>query len=192
MLKSFSFKLMLHSNLKSTVRITHILQPGTRKLGCCTCCHAPDNFPHVYRCPCFDYPGYIVNQINSSRYIYIRENSLEWNNPRMQSAKGSCCGRSCCKYVIMDDITVLYYDDMHFDNIKDNTRRCNDCKTFCCGGRGEQVLIDSRFCFGMCKRGKGNMFCIPSCCPDLCCPCLVKVRGFFFHICHLFCNISHK
>lgn len=95
----------------------------------------------------------------------------------MQSAKGDCCGMAVCELVVMDDITVLYFDDLYFDDVRDNTRRCNDCKTFWCGGRGEQILIDSRFCWGLCKRGRGMgpMTCVPSCCPDLCCPCFVKV-----------------
>ena len=118
----------------------------------------------------------------------------------MQSAKGNCCGMSLCDLAVMDDVTVLHFDDMHFDDskyfssgfnylfsqmrfdlnnemlVRNSTRLCNNYRTFCCGGRGEQVLIDSRFCFGMCKRGRG-LPCIPSCLPDRCCPCLVKVRN---------------
>jgi len=59
--------------------------------------------------------------------------------------------------------------------VRNSTRSCNNCKTFWCGGRGEQVLIDSRFCFGMCKRGRGPMTCVPGSCPEFCCPCLVEV-----------------
>ncbi len=40
----------------------------------------------------------------------------------MQSAKGNCCGMSCCELVVMDDVTVLYFDDIHFDDVRDNTR----------------------------------------------------------------------
>lgn len=166
---------MFHNFIIHTVRITHMLQPGTRTLSCCTCCHAPDRCPHLSYCPCFDYPGYIVHEINSSEYIYVRENSLEWNNPKMQNAKGNCCGMSCCEYVVKDDITVLYFDDLHFDDVRDNTRTCNECKTFWCGGRGEQVIIDSRFCCGLLKRGRGNFMCIPSFLPDWLCPCIVQV-----------------
>eukprot|EP00979_Chaetoceros_neogracilis_P005847 scaffold1127_cov212-Chaetoceros_neogracile.AAC.2 len=77
---------------------------------------------------------------------------------------------------VRDDVTVLYFDDEHFDNVRDSTRTCNNCKTFWCGGRGEQVLIDSRFCFKMCKRGRWPLTCVPSCCPDFCCPCLVEAE----------------
>ncbi len=156
-----------------------MIQPGTRRPGCLVCCHAPDNFPCLSNCCCIDYPSYIVNKINSSSYIYVRENSLEFNNPTMQAAKGPWCGSSCCELSVKDNVTVLYFDDEHFDEVRDTTRRCNNFKTFCCGGKGEQVLIDSRFCFGTFKRGRAPMTCVPSCCPEVCCPCLVEVSFYF-------------
>ena len=60
--------------------------------------------------------------------------------------------------------------------MRNATRRCNTCRTRTCGGRGEQVLVDSRFCFGMCKRGRWSMTFVPSCCPEFCCPCLVEAE----------------
>ncbi len=56
--------------------------------------------------------------MNSSRYIYVRENSLEFNNPSMQATKGRCCGASCCELSVKDNVTVLYFDDEHFDEGK--------------------------------------------------------------------------
>mmetsp|Transcript_8791 Transcript_8791/g.11685 ORF Transcript_8791/g.11685 Transcript_8791/m.11685 type:complete len:154 (+) Transcript_8791:547-1008(+) len=106
--------------------------------------------------------------------VYVRENSLEWNNPTMQLDKGNCCGSSCTELTVLDNVTVLYFDDVYFDNVRDDTRRCNNCKTFCCGGRGEQVQIESTFCCGLCLRGRTPMTCIPSCCPEACCPCIAK------------------
>lgn len=69
-------------------------------------------------CCCFDYPTYIVNKMTSSKYIYVRENSIEFNSPSMQAAKGACCGASLSKLAVRDNITVLYFDDHHFDNGK--------------------------------------------------------------------------
>lgn len=158
------------------IRLTHIVQPGSRRTGCLVCCNAPDSCPALSYCCCIDYPTYIVNRVDSSRYIYIRENSLEFNNPIMQAARGSCCGASLFKLAVRDNVTVMYFDDEHFDNVRDSTRGCNNCKTFWCGGRGEQVLIDSRFCFTMCKRGRWPMTFVPSCCPEVCCPCLVEAE----------------
>jgi len=57
-----------------------------------------------------------VNKMNSSRYIYLRENSLEFNNPTMQAAKGKCCGAALCELAVWDNVTVLYFDDQHFDD----------------------------------------------------------------------------
>lgn len=36
----------------------------------------------------------------------------------MQAAKGACCGASLSKLAVRDNITVLYFDDHHFDNGK--------------------------------------------------------------------------
>ena len=156
------------------VRITHTIEPGRRTPGCLTCCYAPESCSPLRCLPCFAPPEDVVNQMSSSRYIYVRENSLEWNNPSMQPARGRCCGRTCCRLSVVDDVTVLYFDDMNFDGVRNGTRRCNDCLTFCCGGGGEQVRMESDFCFGGCVRGRGNVICVPVCCPEPCCPCLVK------------------
>ena len=60
-------------------------------------------------------------------------------------------------------------------------KKCIRCKretrTVCCGGRGEEVQIESTFCCGVCKRGRVGLTCIPSCCPEVCCPCIVKVSS---------------
>ena len=72
--------LMLHFCLSSSslhctgpttatkVKITHTIEPGQRETGCITCCHAPDNCPILasFLC-CYDYPEYIVNEMNASR-----------------------------------------------------------------------------------------------------------------------------
>lgn len=107
-----------HPNITQTVRLIHVIQPGTRRPGCLVCCNAPDSNPCLSRCCCVDYPVYILNKMNSSRYIYVRENSLEFNNPSMQATKGRCCGASCCELSVKDNVTVLYFDDEHFDEGK--------------------------------------------------------------------------
>ena len=108
--------------------------------------------------------------------IFVRENGLEWNNPSTQPAKGDFCGQSCEELSVMDNVTVLYFDDIHFDHVRDDTRPCNAFWTFCCGGRGEQVQIESTFCFGCCTRGRDNRICIPVCCPEFFCPCIAKAE----------------
>mmetsp|Transcript_12033 Transcript_12033/g.17103 ORF Transcript_12033/g.17103 Transcript_12033/m.17103 type:complete len:216 (-) Transcript_12033:706-1353(-) len=156
------------------VRITHTIQPGSREKGVLTCFHAPDNCPYLASFPCIDWPSYIVSTFNASHYIHVRENSLEWNTPRMQMARGDCCGCSPCQLAVRDDVTVLYFDDIHFNDVKDDTRNCNDGKTFWCGGRGEKIRIETDFAFGMLRRGRGGAIsCVPTCCCTevLCCPC---------------------
>jgi len=183
------FCFLRHFAAYTTVRITHTIEPGQRVTGCLICCHAPDKCPLLGCFPCCDYPEYIVNEMNSSKYVYVRENSLEWNNPTMQLDKGNCCGSSCTELTVLDNVTVLYFDDVYFDNVRDDTRRCNNCKTFCCGGRGEQVQIESTFCCGLCLRGRTPMTCIPSCCPEACCPCIAKVSIFSQGVCFKKCRM---
>lgn len=158
------------------IKITHTIEPGKRQTGCLACCHAPDSCPTFAYLPCFDYPQYIVNEVNASKYIYIRENGLEWNDPGIQADKGRCCGLSCTHLAVMDRVTVLYFDDIHFDNVRNDTRWCDGCLTFLCGGRGEQVQIESTFCCGCCFRGRDGITCIPACCPEILCPCMAKAE----------------
>jgi len=158
------------------IRLTHIIQPGERVPGCCVCFTTPISLPLLAQwCCCFQYPKYILNKISSSKYIYIRENSMEWNEPYIRAANGYFCGSACCEMDIKDNITVLYFDDMHFGEVTNQTRRCNDIKSFCCGGEGQIVQIESRFCWGMCKRGGPCPFLFaPICFTRRCCSCLIS------------------
>jgi hypothetical protein len=84
---------------------------------------------------------------------------------------------------------VIYYDDILMDTIRNDTRVCNPLQTFCCGGRGEEVRLESTFCGGLCYRGRRGMrggggcscccscipICIPVGCPECLCPCAARV-----------------
>jgi hypothetical protein len=121
--------------------------------------------------------------------IYIRENSIEYNQPTIQPAKSTtilstilCCGHSPTDLSVRDSISTVYYDDMLFDNVKNDTRKCHAMHTFCCGGRGEAVRLESTFCGEACYRARGMagggcccLCCVPVCCPGCCCPCAVTV-----------------
>jgi hypothetical protein len=133
-----------------------------------------------------------VNEVSSSRYIYIRENSIEYNTPTLQPAKATtplstvlCCGNSPSELVVRDQVTVLYFDDIIFDSVRNDTRLCNPFITFCCGGHGETVQLESTYCWDMCYRSRGCggicciIPCIPVICPDCVCPCAARVRVFF-------------
>lgn len=71
-------------------------------------------------------------------------------------------------------MTVLYFDDPMFDRLTDQTRLCNEFRTCCCGGSGERVRIDAPFCFDLCLRGTTPCCCIPVCCPNALCPCILR------------------
>lgn len=121
--------------------------------------------------PCCDDPAYITSAREASKYIYIRENALEWNAPQIAAAKGDCCGVSLCRYRIQDNVKVIYFDDLTLEDIDDDTRCCNDLRTKCCGGMGEEIRLRGEFCLGMCVRAPFPIMCVPACCPTFCCPC---------------------
>lgn len=145
----------------------------------CSCCHAPKLIPCCAILPCCDEPEYIVWKREISKYILIRENSIEWNEPSCVPASGMCCGISLCWYDITDNVKILYYDDARLKNGRISTpgapKCCNDARIFCCGGRGELVRIDSPLCYksyleGMCVRGSMPCPFIPCCLAGIC-PC---------------------
>ena len=78
------------------------------------------------------------------------------------------------------------------DSVRNDTRSCNPLHTFCCGGRGEEVRLESRFCWDSCYRVRGigteqcsllncisDCFvpCVPVVCPDCLCPCAARVSA---------------
>ena len=129
--------------------------------------------------------------------IYIRENSIEYNQPTLQPAKSNtpvttvlCCGHSPTNLIVRDQISTVYFDDVLMDSVRNDTRSCNPLHTFCCGGRGEEVRLESRFCWDMCYRGRAVgteqcgllnsccccIPCVPVGCPECLCPCAARVR----------------
>lgn len=124
-----------------------------------------------------------------NRSIYIRENSLEYNQPTITYSKSTnllstliCCGNSMTDLTVRDSISVIYYDDIVMDTVRNDTRKCHECYTFCCGGRGEAVRLESTFCGNLCYRGRGGgvccFCCVPVCFPEWVCPCGTRVSVF--------------
>jgi len=124
--------------------------------------------------PCCNDPEYIHVKKESSKYIFIRENSLEWNMPVVVMKQGTCCGIDPCIYEIQDNIKVLYFDDPIFSRISDQTRYCNEFQTCLFGGQGERIQIDSPCCFGICHRSSCPCICVPICCPNCLVPCVLN------------------
>jgi hypothetical protein len=176
---------------KYKVKILNLIQPGKEETGCLTCFYAPPHYPAIisHITPCIDYPEYILREVRASQYIYIRENSIEYNSPSIQPARSNnftqdilCCGNSSTDLVVLDHISVIYYDDILMDEVRNDTRICNPMQTFCCGGYGEEVRLESTFCGGLCYRVRGGgsvgccrPCCVPVGCPDCLCPCAARV-----------------
>jgi hypothetical protein len=185
-------RLMISRANANAIQITDTIQHGVKTYGMCACCYAPSMCPCLASLVCVRDPEYIVKELDASKYIYVRENSLEWNAPTVIHKEGTggcdcgncdCCGFNFCFYRASDSIKVLYFDDPNFDRLIDKTPCCNDCASYCCGGEGEQIEINAKFCCGCCYRGT-DCPCVPVCCvcPCACCgvdvPCIISHRFF--------------
>mmetsp|Transcript_437 Transcript_437/g.552 ORF Transcript_437/g.552 Transcript_437/m.552 type:complete len:155 (-) Transcript_437:512-976(-) len=113
----------------SKIHIVYHPKPGLRKGPCYECCFAPSFCPGCSILPCCTHPEYITKKIEESSYVYVRENSVEFNSPTLTNAKGSCCGNAICEYAVQDVVSVIYFDDRMIDEITDKTRCCNECRT---------------------------------------------------------------
>jgi hypothetical protein len=150
------------------------ISPGELTNGCMVCCQSPACCPLCAVCPCCADAEYVTISRKASAYIYIRENSLEWNEPVVVMKPGLCFGVDPCMYDIQDNVRTIYFDDIMFDRITDQTRTCNECRTCICGGRGERVRIDSPICCSICQRSAFPCPCVPICCPKSFCPCILR------------------
>jgi hypothetical protein len=74
---------MLTKEHEDRIRIVKAIPSGEDTFGCIACCHAPSCCALVSLCPCCTNPEYIIHKRASSKYIYIRENSIEWNDPEV-------------------------------------------------------------------------------------------------------------
>ena len=65
------------------IAIVDEVECGENTAGWCACCTAPACCSTLASLPCFQNPEYITLRYESSKYIYLRENSLEWNEPKV-------------------------------------------------------------------------------------------------------------
>ena len=165
---------MISRKAKGKIRVLSSLQPGTSTPGCFVCCSAPAFCPMLSICPCCNESEYIHIKKESSKYIYIRENSIEWNDPSVVMKHGSCCGIDPCIYEIQDEVRVVYFDDNLFTRITDQTRCCNELRTCLFGGKGERIQLDSPCCCNLLQRATFPCPCVPICCPTALFPCQMK------------------
>lgn len=168
-------RLMMSRANSSFITVTNVIPHGVKTYGCCACCYAPEICPGCAILPCMRDPKYIVKEMEASKYIYVRENSLEWNAPIMIQKEGNCCGSSCCYFRAQDNVNVIYFDDPLFDQISNQTPCCHDISTWCFGGEGELIEINSKFFFGMCYRAIPPFICgVPCCCRCCCKPFMIS------------------
>lgn len=85
---------------KESIQILQQLAPGKHTAGCLVCCASPVCCPACSIFPCFDDAEYVILKRESSKYVYIREHSLEWNDPKVVMKKGSCLGLDPCHYEV--------------------------------------------------------------------------------------------
>jgi hypothetical protein len=74
---------MFNRESETSIGIVGKLRPGEHVSGCLVCCNAPACCPILSILPCCTYPEYVFVKLESSKYIYIRENSIEWNDPEV-------------------------------------------------------------------------------------------------------------
>lgn len=157
------------------ITLTHELQAGRSTPGCLTCCYAPKGCPCLSSClPCYDLPESLVERLETSKYVFIRENAVEFNDPYLTWRVGpmcrwsACCVSSCCAARVQDRVTVLYFDDIMFGRVRNKTKWGHRLRTFLCGGRGERLRIDATSCGGMCVHASTPCcHCVPVCCADV-------------------------
>lgn len=165
---------MLSRKHKNHIGVSRTIKPGEPTDGCLVCCASPGCCPCCSLFPCCGDTVDVTSFKKSSQYIYIRENSIEWNGPEVIMKDGPCCGVDPCAYTIQDKVTVVYFDDIMMDRITDKTRCCNEMRTCLFGGKGERLSLDSPICCGACERASSPIFCVPVCCPTSVCPCIMK------------------
>jgi hypothetical protein len=166
---------MSRSN-RSALSVIDVLPVGKSTKGCCVCCHAPSCCAMCSLCPCCDDSEYIVMKRDASKYFYIRENSIEWNDPSVTMSPGPCCGVDPCLYDVRDNVKVVYFDDAMFLRLTNTTRFCNEFRTCLCGGRGERIQISAPCCCGLAYRASCPCIClcVPVCCPTALFPCALR------------------
>ena len=164
---------MMSRKRGDNMRILASIPTGEHKAGACACCYSPTCCPACSSCCiCCDDAPYVIKLREKSKYFYVRENSIEWNDPEVVwTATPDCClGIDPCLYTVQDRITVLYFDDPIFESMSDRTRYCNECRTCCFGGRGERITASKTCCLDICYRATSPCCCVPTCFPKACCP----------------------
>lgn len=162
------------------------IPPGQTQDSMLACCYAPAFCPCWSLLPCCLEAQYLRDKRNASRYILLRENSIEWNEPVCTSAPGPCwcCGVNWILYDVKDNVQVVHYDDPHIKRVRNGTRYCNYIRTQLCGGQEDEIHVEAPLRCCCCVRGSLPCPLIPvcflwSCSPVRWCPCSLRKS---FHV----------
>lgn len=119
--------------------------------------------------PCCKLPKDVLEEYEDSKYIYVRENSVEFNKPKIVPGDPTCC-LPCnpCKPKVLDHVEVVYFDYSIMKKIDNQTGCCYQTCLPLCGGEGERVRLVKDCCNGLCLVTNDGCGCCPSCCPDSC------------------------
>ncbi|CAM9860980.1 unnamed protein product, partial [Hapterophycus canaliculatus] len=130
---------IMSRHCRDNIRVREMLEPVDTEVdgtgACCDLCKAPSRLPcFASALPCCAYPEELEQARRQSSYLIIRDNAVEFNNPKVAmgprpAARNSsladgadhdsqgqmysgACGRCwCCIFHIRDDARVLYFDD---------------------------------------------------------------------------------
>lgn len=150
------------------------LETGEAVTGCCVFCNAPSCLPGLSFFPCWGDAQYIASKRDASKYIFIRENSIEFNEPVVSFKLRSNCCFDPCEYVINDNVMVIFYDDPIFDSITDQLDCGSSCWALCFGSKGEKIRFENKCFYGLCVEGSCPCPIIPNFCPRAACPCYIN------------------
>ena len=159
--------------------IISALSPGENTPGCCEMCHAPTCLPCLSTFPCWGEAQYVAARRDASKYVYVRENSIEYNDPIVAFKVGKYCCVDPCEYVIQDNITVIYYDDPLFQKMTNKVDYFSACCILFFGGNGEKITFQNTCCLSLCTIGLPPCPFVPRCCPSWCCPCYLRREIYF-------------
>ena len=147
---------------------------GEQVHGCCFCCTAPSCLPALSLFPCCADPTYVNLEKEAAKYVFLRENSIEYNNPSVNFKLSTCCCIDICQFEVNDNITVIYFDDPIFASMSDKSDCGSSLYSICFGAQGERIHFERKCCYSLCIEGRFPCPIIPICCPRGLCPCYIN------------------
>ncbi|CAM9582543.1 unnamed protein product [Discosporangium mesarthrocarpum] len=103
------------------------------KFDCCKC--------DCCKCKCCSCKQRdVAEELKESRYTWVMENRVEFNRP-VAVPKSDPCAICCCQLQVQDHARVQYFDSEMYNSIDLDNPFCHDCKTKCCGSKGDKIVF---------------------------------------------------